>query len=191
MIRIWKYVAILAAIAAAGVAVWWALSDDTDDVTLTPANIENIKSVVELSSMEIYEEVPVKGSVGPRHLVGRLAVEGSVNFDLEKLKVEERGDTIAVTLTPEIVTLRESTRPGSYTVIDTWNDNFLGSDNITVAEENRIKGLTMRSVKNRLYAKGIVKQARADAATSVKSLLAPMFPSKIVIVTDPTPSGTR
>ena len=49
----------------------------------------------------------------------------------------------------------------------------------------------MRSVKNRLYAKGIVKQARADAATSVKSLLAPMFPSKIVIVTDPTPSGTR
>ena len=39
MIRIWKYVAILAAIAAAGVAVWWALSDDTDDVTLTPANV--------------------------------------------------------------------------------------------------------------------------------------------------------
>ena len=34
MIRIWKYVAILAAIAAAGVVVWWALSDDTDDVTL-------------------------------------------------------------------------------------------------------------------------------------------------------------
>lgn len=119
-----KLFILLALIVVVGLGIWWTLSPDASHVTMAPAKIENVKQMVQLSTLELYEEVPVKGTVDTRHLVGRLALEGTVDFDLEKLQFDEQGDSVTVVLPPEIVTLRESTRPGAYTVIDTWNDEF-------------------------------------------------------------------
>lgn len=96
-------------LAAVILGFWIWISPDADRITMYPAKIENVKQMVRLSAMQIYEEVPVKGKVGNRHLVAKLALEGSIDFDLDNLKFEEYGDTVRVTLPPEIVTLREHT----------------------------------------------------------------------------------
>lgn len=191
MKTLWKLIAIIVVLAAVGLGIWWYKSPKVEKDTMSDSKIENVKSMVRLSNLEIYEEIPVKGTIGHRHLVARLALEGSVDFDLEKLKYEEKGDTVIVVLPPETVTLRESTRRDAYTVLDTWNDNFFGSDNITAAEENKMKAKAIANAKNLIYKKGYVKQARADAVNSVKSLLSATLPGKTVIVTDPTPEGRK
>lgn len=191
MKTLWKLIAIIVVLAAVGFGIWWYKSPKVEKDTMSDSKIENVKSMVRLSNLELYEEVPVKGTIGKRHLVARLALEGSVDFDLEKLKYEEKGDTVIVVLPPETVTLRESTRRDAYTVLDTWNDNFFGSDNITAAEENKMKAKAIANARNLVYSKGYVKQARADAVNSVKSLLSAILPGKTVIVTDPTPEGRK
>lgn len=191
MKTIYKTIIALAILAVLALGLWIWLSPKASRVTVSPAMIEDVKQMVQLSTLRIYEEVPVKGKVGSRHLVAKLALEGSVDFDLEKLRFEEKGDTVTVTLPPEIVTLRESTRPGSYVVIDTWNDNFFGSGNISVKEENRMKELTLENAKKQLYAKGCVRQVRADAVRSVRSLLSAAMPGKTVIVLDPQSVPSR
>lgn len=185
-------IAILAVMAVAfAVGVWIWMSPKPERVKLSAARIENVRQMVQLSSMRIYEEIPVKGNVGKRHLVARLTLEGSIDFDLEKLHIEDAGDTLKVTLPPETVSLRESTRPGSYTVIDTWNDNFFRSGNISTQEENRMKALAIENARKGIYSKGLVRRARSEAVESVRSLLSASLPGKTVIVTDPTPEGRR
>jgi len=191
MKTIYKIIAVVVMLAAVILGFWIWISPDADRITMYPAKIENVKQMVRLSAMQIYEEVPVKGKVGNRHLVAKLALEGSIDFDLDNLKFVEYGDTVRVTLPPEIVTLRESTRPGSYVVIDTWNDNFFGSGNISAKEENRMKALTLENAGKQVYARGYVRQVRADAVNSVKSLLSAALPGKTVIVVDPTPEGAK
>lgn len=173
-----KVYAIIIILAVAAVAVAgfvtvrnWQSSPEPERVRLAPAKVSEIKSMVELSTVELYEELPLKGSIGKRHLVARVLMEGSVGFDLEKLKVSERGDTIVVTLPPARVTLRESTRPGAYTVIDTWNDEPFGSAQFTTAEENALKRRFTESAVRGVYRRGDVKRARAAAIESVTTLL--------------------
>lgn len=157
----------------AAVIAWraWTTSPEADRVKLTPARVSEIKSMVELQTVEIYEELPLKGSIGKRHLVGRMAMEGTVGFNLEKLQVAERGDTIVVTLPPAKVTLRESTQPGAYQVIDTWSDDLMGSAQFSTAEENVMKRKLLEGAERGIYNKGYVASARANAERSVKRLL--------------------
>lgn len=149
----------------------WRSSPEVEHVTLTPARISEIRSMVELSTVEIYEELPLKGRIGTRHLVARVAMEGTVSFDLDSLRVSEQGDTITVTLPPEKVVMRESTRPGSYKVIDVWNDNAFGPSQFTTSEENALKRRFMESARRGVYRKGYVREARQRAARSVARLL--------------------
>lgn len=191
MKTIYKIIIVAVMLAATALGLWIWVSPGASRISVTPAKIENVKQMLLLSSVRLYEEVPVKGTVGKRHLVARLVLEGSIDFDLENLSFEESGDTVKVTLPSETVTLRESTRPGSYTVIDTWNDNFFGSKNITTKEENRMKELAIENARRQVYARGYVGQARADAVNSLKSLLSAALPGKIIIVTDPAPNGMK
>lgn len=149
----------------------WNSSPEVERYTITPARISEIKSMVELSTVEIYEDVPLKAHVGKRHLVGSMTLEGSVGFDLEQLSVEERGDTIIVRLPKEKVTLRESTADGAYRVIDTWNDDPFGKSGFTAAEENEMKRKVLASAERNIYRKGYVADARRQARQSVTRLL--------------------
>lgn len=144
--------------------------------------------MVSLSTVDIYEEQPVNGRIGPKHLVARQTLTGSVSFDLEKLVVDTVGDTLRVILPPETVELYESTEPGSYVVIDTWNDRLLGSG-LTTREENAIKAKAMALARKRIYAKGYVRRARAEAVDNLAQLLRPLAASRPVMIIDPTPAG--
>ena len=162
--------AVVAAVCFVGVR-WWNDSPEAERVTLTPARISEVRPMVALSTVDIYEEMPLKGRIGKRHIVARVALEGSVSFDLEKIGLEDRGDTVVVTLPPATVTLRESTRPDSYRVIDTWNESFLGSANFTAAEENALKRRFMEAARRGVYRKGYVDEAENRARQSVERLL--------------------
>lgn len=182
-------VAILAAVILLGaLGAWWALSPKASRATMHDAAITDISPMVRLCSVDIYEDIPIKASIGPRHMFARATVNGSITFDLEDLHIREQGDTITVTLPREIVEIHESTEPGSYLVIDTWNDNIFGSDNISTTEENKIKAKVRENFRRKVYAKGYVKRARAEATANLTAMLSGLT-GKTVVVNDPTPDG--
>lgn len=177
---------IVALIAAA--ALWWRQSSEASHISSHDALISDIRSMVRLCTLDIYEDMPIKGSIGSKHLFGRVTVKGSVSFDLEGSVISERHDTIFVTLPPEIIDIYESTDPDSYKVIDTWNDNFFGSEHFTTAEENAIKSLVRDNFRRKIYRKGYVRRARADAVANLTAMLSAAT-GKIAIVSDPSPEG--
>lgn len=170
-------------------ALWWSRSPKASRINTSEALISDISSMVRLCTLDIYEDIPVKGSIGPKHIFGRITVNGSIGFDLENIQATERNDSILVTLPPEIVEIYESTTPESYQVIDTWNDNILGSDHFSTAEENSIKALVRDNFRRNIYRKGHVKRARAEAVANLTAMLSATT-GKTVIVSDPTPDGT-
>lgn len=186
--KIYARLLILIVIAVSAFAAYLYFAPTKSRVRLHAATIEDVRAMARLCSVEIYEEVPVKGKVGSRHLVAREVLVGTISFDLDSLRLEESGDTVRLCLPREIVEVYESTEPGAYTVIDNWNDNFLGSSNITTAEENRMKELVRRQFVKSVYAKGYVRRARAEAVNNLRSLLSSLT-GRPVIVTDPSPAG--
>lgn len=191
VIRILRLLIILVVVAGvAGVAYWWYISPDADNVKIHNATVKEVKDMVRLCSMEIYDEVPVKGHVGSRHLVAKMQLKGTVNFDLEKINADLAADTVRIALPPEEVEVLESTDDNSYVIIDTWNDEFMGSDNFTAAEENSMKAKVRANWLRRIYANGTVARARAEAVQNLGSMLSAIL-HKPVIVTDPTPQGAN
>lgn len=188
MARIQILFVVLLLLAAGGAAVWYYFLPSKSRVEMHDATLKEVKEIVRLCTVEIYEEVPVKGHVGSRNLVAREVLVGNISFDLDGLRLENNGDTVHVTLPREIVEVYESTGPESYTVIDTWNDNLFESANITTAEENRMKQLILEKFVKAVYAKGYVRRARAEAVANLTSLLS-AFTGKTVVVTDPAPNG--
>lgn len=188
MKTLYKYLTLIVVIAVCGIIAYFYFAPSGSRVTLHDATIKEVKDMARLCTVEIYEEVPVRGHVGQRHLVAREVLVGNISFDLEGLAMDASSDTIRVTLPREIVEIRESTEPGSYTVIDNWNDSFMGNPNITTEEENKMKKLTLDSFVKAVYAKGYVKRARAEAVANLTSLLSSMT-GKPVVVTDPSPEG--
>lgn len=179
---------LLAVAAVAGLGYWWYMSPDADNVKIHNASIREVKDMVKLCSMEIYDEVPVSGSVGPRHLFAKMQLKGNVSFDLEKIDADLSADTVRIALPPEEVEVFESTDDGSYVVIDTWNDQFLGSDHFSTAEENSMKAKVRANWMRRIYRNGSVARARAEAVQNLSSMLSGLL-HKPVVVTDPTPRG--
>lgn len=180
---------VLIILAAAGFAVYkWYTAPEATHITMQEAKIKDVTPMLRLCSVEIYDDVPVKGSIGGRHLFGRVALKGSISFDLDSVRMTEHGDTLALILPREIVEVYESTDEGSYQVIDTWNDSFLGSTNFTTAEENSIKSKVRDNYRAGIYQKGYVARARKEAVANLTSLLGGLT-GKTVIVTDPSPEG--
>lgn len=163
-------------------------SRQSGDLTIDGAIVKEVESMVRLCSMDIYEETPVKATIGNRHLFGRITLKGSITFDLERIVLKMSGDTLRVQLPPEKVEILESTDKDSYIVIDTWNDRFMGSGSFTTAEENKIKEKVKQNAIKSIYRKGYVKRARAEAAENLTAMLSALT-SKPVVVTDPTPDG--
>ena len=188
MKTIWSVI-ILIVLAAAGVVAYkWYTSSEASRVTIHEAKITDVTPMLRLCSVEIYDDVPIKGSIGKRHIFARVALNGSISFNLENIEMTETCDTITVTLPREIVDVYESTSPDAYQVIDTWNDGFFGSSNFTTAEENAIKSKVRDNYRKSIYRKGYVSRARKEAVTNLTSLLGGLT-GKVVIVNDPSPEG--
>ena len=186
-----KWIMALVVLAVAGIAVWkWQTSPEVDNVKMTSAKISDIKELAELCTTEIYEDVPVQGYVGTRHLVARATLRGTISFELDSMDVDKTGDTVRVTLPAEKVDVKESTEPNSYVVIDSWNDRIFSKQGFTTAEENKLKAMVRDNFVKQIYAKGYVKRARAEAVSNLESTLGAMT-GRPVEVTDPTPNGAK
>ena len=148
------------------------------------ARIVDIRPMVRLLVTELHEDYPVRAHIGRKHIFARTTLEGTIGFDVEKTEQRWSGDTLFVTLPPEIVEVRESTGKNSYEVIDTWNERFLGSTNFTAGEENEIMEKVRKNWVDSVYRRGYVARARREAVENLRGMLAPLFPGKSVIVTD-------
>lgn len=175
-------------VAAGFFAYKWYTAPEASHITMREAKISDVSPMLRLCSVEIYDDVPVKGSIGPRHIFAREALNGSISFDLENVEMIEQGDTLNLTLPREIVEIYESTAPGSYQVIDTWTDELFGSSNFTTAEENAIKAKVRDNYRKEIYRKGYVKRARKEAVDNLTAMLGGLT-GKTVIVSDPSPTG--
>lgn len=191
IVKLLKWSVLLLALGAiiAGV-IWWKAGDREMPVAeLEPAKIVDVRPMVRLCSVEVYEDVPIKANIGTRHIFARATLTGTISFDLEQTRDEWRGDTLFVYLPPEIVEIRESTDRGSYKVIDTWNEKFLGKSNFTAQEENEIKRKAVESWREGIYSRGYVRRAREEAVSRLASMLRPFVGEKVIVVTDLTPDG--
>lgn len=163
---------------------------------IPPAQIEaarviDVRPMVKLCSVEVYEDIPIKARIGKRHIFARTTLRGNISFDLEKTRSRWSGDTLVVTLPPEKVEIYESTESGAYKVIDTWNDQLLGSSNFTTAEENEIKRRVVAAWRDSIYARGYVKRARREAVANLKAMLGPFAEGKEIRVEDLQPEGVK
>lgn len=179
-IRIALLFVVLAAVV--GVAMWWKQSPEYSRVRMEPAKIADITPMVRLCTVDFYEDIPIKANIGPRHFFGKMTLTGSIGFDLETMRQEMRGDTIVVWLPREAIDIEESTAPGSYRVIDTWNERLLGKSGFTTVEENEIKRKVIESYRKKLYASGAVAKARSEAVASLKPMIESVTRHPVVVI---------
>ncbi len=181
---------VLLAAVAAGLYFYFSTPKKTIDVS--EGRVSRIEEMVRLCAVDIYSEVPVLDTIN-KVMFAVQKQKGSVLFDIENMQVDAGGDTVRVTLPPEIIDLYEATEDNSWEVIDTKAVGpmaMLRSDKFTVEEENAVKANIKRNSRRLLYRNGTVKRARADGAQMLRTLLETVY-DRPVLVTDPTPDGAH
>ena len=193
MIKVLKYGIPVIALIVLAVFGWmlYRRSQSQEEIEVLPSRPGDVKEMVRLCSMEIYNEVPVLDTVNFKVMFAVQKQNGSITFDIENLDIDDTGDTLRMQLPREIVEVYESTEKNAWQVIDTKAIGpmaLLRSNKFTLEEENRVKSkLKARSIA-RLYSNGTVRQARKDAVDHLTRLMKVAY-RKPVIVTDPTPDG--
>lgn len=184
--------AVVCLLVAAGVYVVHKVKTAHPEKTYEVAEgkVADLRQLAEICTVDIYSEVPVLDTVNQKVLFGIQKQRGSVSFDLEKLQVNADGDTVRVVLSPEIVELYESTDSNSWEVVDTKSLKLLGNGRLTAEEDNLVKSHIRAKSIGELYRNGTIRRARAEACTNLQSLYSRIY-RKPVVVTDPTPGGTR
>lgn len=170
-----KYVFLLVALVFIGILVYKICQPaEPRRYTTDTARVKSIKEMVNLCSLDFYEEVPFKDSINDKWIVAAEKIQGSVKFDLEKLRIEERGDTTFVFLPPEKIEIYESTEPGAYRIIDNWDSRRpVFGRTLTDKEENILKQRLRKRLEKQVYARGYVKRAHDNAIAT----LTPLFNS--------------
>lgn len=166
----------------------YVLDDHYDNFEVSPASIKKVTSMVKLSTLEIHDEAVLKDSTDNKWLVAKVTMDGAVTIDLEKVTVEEQGDTTLVMLPVEQVEVYESNDANSYEIIDTYDMKSVFIDReMTTNEENRLKNAFKGRVIAGIYERGLVRRARANAVQTLSDLYKSLnLPVKVV---DPTPEG--
>lgn len=184
MVKASRYIIlILVILIGAGMAWWWANSPEAEAARIRDrqAKIVDLKPMVRLCTVDLYEEVPIRANIATRHLFGRTTLTGSISYDLDSVGQQWRGDTLYVSLPRETVEIYESTDPYAYQVYDTWNDKFLGSGKFTAHEENVIKAKVVDNYRRRLYERGDVARARKEARTKLAQMLSTVTQKPAVV----------
>ena len=153
--------------------------------------VSKIETMAQLCTVDLYSEMPILDTINNKVMFAIQKQRGSISFDLENLKIDAEGDTVKITLSPEIVELYEATEPNSWEVIDTKAIGRLAvfrSDRFSDTEENALKARIQEKSKRQLYRNGTVRRARAEGAQNLRSLMEQLY-RKPVVVTDPTPQG--
>lgn len=173
---------------AAGLGVWsYFRKPDPVDPHIFPARVKAIKQMVELCTLEINEEMCLKDSINGKWLIAKEKIRGSVRFDIDRIAISQRGDTLVVKLPPERVVILESDDADAYRVLDTWDGRNFFPRRLTAREENIIKGRWRKRIIDRMYDKGHVSHARRNAVATLSSLISQLKGNIVVI--DTMPSG--
>lgn len=187
-----KILILIAIVAITAVAIYYCTrTPDNPDIEVGKADISRIEAMARLCAIDIYSEVPVLDTVNNKVMFAVQKQRGSISFDLENIQADTSGDTVRITLPPEIIELYEATDKNSWEVIDTKAIGplaILRSDKMTVEEENAIKANVKKKSKRHLYRNGTVQRARSEGAKTLQMLMENIY-RKPVIVTDPTPRG--
>lgn len=185
MTKIIKYAILILLLAAAAAVLYFSLRPKEDSVTVSKAEIADIRTFASLCSMDFYSEIPIVDTIHNRVLVGIQKQRGSIMFDLDGLEFDADADTIRFRLPKERIELYEAADPNSWQVVDTKYIGpmpLLHSDKMSLEDENLLKSRIMRKSKEALYKDGTVKRARRHAAHTLADLLSRLY-SKPVIIT--------
>lgn len=183
----------VAVIAAIAVGLYFSFSSPKRTIDVSKGQISKIETMAQLCAIEIYSEVPVLDTINNKVMFAVQKQKGSVSFDLENMQMDADGDTVKITLSPEIVELYEATEENSWEVIDTkaiGSMSMFRSDKFTDDEENAIKANIKENSKKLLYHNGTIERARAEGARNLQTLMEKVY-NKPVKVTDPTPKGAH
>ena len=180
----------IALIAVVAIGAYFIFAPTKNSIEVSKGQISKIETMAQLCAIDIYSEVPVLDTINNKVMFAVQKQRGNVSFDLENMKMEAGGDTVKVTLSPEIVDLYEATEDNSWEVIDAKGLGLLTSDRLTDAEENSIKANIKKNSKKLLYDNGTIARARAEGARNLQSLMEKVY-RKPVKVIDPTPQGAH
>lgn len=180
----------IALIAVVAIGAYFIFAPAKNSIEVSKGQISKIETMAQLCAIDIYSEVPMLDTINNKVMFAVQKQRGNVSFDLENMKMEAGGDTVKVTLSPEIVDLYEATEDNSWEVIDTKGLGLLTSDRLTDAEENSIKANIKKNSKKLLYDNGTIARARAEGARNLQSLMEKVY-RKPVKVIDPTPQGAH
>ena len=184
--------AVVAAVALAAV-LYLSFTKPEKHTDVREGWVSKIETIAQLCTVDLYSEMPILDTINNKVMFAIQKQRGSISFDLENLKIDADGDTVKITLSPEIVELYEATEPNSWEVIDTKAIGRLAvfrSDRFSDTEENALKARIQEKSKRQLYRNGTVRRARAEGAQNLRSLMEQLY-RKPVVVTDPTPQGAH
>ena len=173
--------------------LYFSLSSPNKTIDVSKGKISKVETMAQLCAIDIYTEMPVLDTINNKVMFAVQKQKGSVSFDLENMEMNVDGDTVKITLSPEIVELYEATEDNSWEVIDTkaiGKMSMLRSDQFTDEEENALKAKIKRNSKKLLYENGTIERARAEGAANLQMLMEKVY-RKPVKVTDPTPKGAH
>ena len=194
MIKIKNIIIIAVAVISIGaIAIYFFNPTPKKTIDVSKGKINDVATLAQLCAIDIYSEVPILDTIDNKVMFAVQKQKGSISFDIENMQVDAEGDTVKITLSPEIVDLYEATEDNSWEVIDTkaiGNMALFRSDKLTIEEENALKAKIRRNSKKLLYHNGTIRRARAEGAKNLQTLMEKVY-RKPVMVVDPTPAGAH
>lgn len=190
MKKIIKPVIYLSIVALIGVAAYLFLIYPQNNVTVSKGQINKIKTMVELCTIDFYNEVPVKDTIANWVLFGKQKQRGSISFDLENMQINSEGDTVKIVLPPELIEIMEATDDNSWESVDSKDLRMLRWADAPAELWNLAKKNALENSTKLLYDNGTVERARSEGAQSLQMLMEKVY-RKPVVVTDPTPKGAH
>ncbi len=177
-------------IAIVAIGLYFTFASPKKSIDVSKGKINKIETMAQLCAIDIYSEVPVLDTINNKVIFAVQKQKGSVSFDLENMQIDTEGDTVKITLSPEIIDLYEATEDNSWEVIDTKGLGVFTSNTLTDEEENAIKANIKKNSKKLLYHNGTIERARVEGARNLQTLMEKVY-KKPVKVTDNTPKGAH
>lgn len=188
MKKVIKPLLYVALVILAGIVAYGFFIYPQNSVTVDKGQISKVRTMVELCTIDFYNEVAIKDTISNWVLFGKQKQRGSISFDLENLKVDDTNDTIKIILPPEIIEIMEATDDNSWESIDSKDLRDFRWAKAPTELWNLVKKNALENSKRNLYKSGIVERARSEGAQSLQELMGKVY-RKPVRVIDNTPNG--
>ncbi len=158
-------------------------------VSVGKGQINKVKTMVELCTIDFYNEVAITDTISNWVLFGKQKQRGSISFDLENLEVDYNNDSAKIIHPPEIIEIMEATEVNSWESVDSKDLRDFRWAKAPIEIWNLAKKNAMENSKRNLYENGTVERARTEGAQSLQELMEKVYRKPIKVI-DNTPKGT-